>query len=221
MVFRNRRPAHFKYPKANQPEMTFLVSGMANLIQDFIDVLIIKMHVFGSEENFKQFIALILKLLMKNIGNLFFGVCHFALNIPLFFHNFIPFRSRSRRFFTAPAPAPTPSKPFWRLRLRLRLRPKCVGSGGSGSGSGSGSASLVLSQYLTQLWLVKRQILETQWFFKVTSPYQQNYLSYRHKTFTSVFIVQFCTEWGVLMHLGSIFKAFSAHRWCRVTPMTS
>ena len=33
--------------------MTFLVSGMANLIQDFIDVQIIKMDVFDSEENFK------------------------------------------------------------------------------------------------------------------------------------------------------------------------
>ena len=54
MVIRNRCPAYFKYMKANQHEMTFLVSGMANLIQDyFIDVQIIKMHVFGSEENFK------------------------------------------------------------------------------------------------------------------------------------------------------------------------
>ena len=53
MVIRNRCPAYFKYPKANQHEMTFLVSGMANLIQEFIDVQIIKMHVFGSEENFK------------------------------------------------------------------------------------------------------------------------------------------------------------------------
>ena len=29
MVIHNQYPAHFKYPKANQPEMTFLVSGMA------------------------------------------------------------------------------------------------------------------------------------------------------------------------------------------------
>ena len=42
MVIRKRCPAHFKYPKANQHEMTFLVSGMANLMQDFIDVQIIK-----------------------------------------------------------------------------------------------------------------------------------------------------------------------------------
>ena len=28
MLIRNRYPALFKYPKANQPEMTFLVSGM-------------------------------------------------------------------------------------------------------------------------------------------------------------------------------------------------
>ena len=60
----------------------------------------------------------------KNIGNLFFGVCYFALNIPLFFHKFHP--------FSEPEPPV-----FLRLRLRLRLRPKCVGSGGSGSGSAS------------------------------------------------------------------------------------
>ena len=77
MVIRNRCPAHFKHPKANQPEMTFLVSGMANLIQDFIDVLIIKMHVFGSEENFKQFIALILKLLMKKYRQFVFRCLSF------------------------------------------------------------------------------------------------------------------------------------------------
>ena len=71
------------------------------------------------------------------------AVFYFAVNIPLFFHNCIPFRSRSRPVFTAPAPAPAPSKPFRRLRLRLRLRPKCVGSGGSGS------ASLALSQVVT------------------------------------------------------------------------
>ena len=67
---------------------------------------------------------------------MFFGVCYFALNIPLFFHNFIPFRSRSRPFFygsgsgseqtvsAAPAPAPAPTKMcrLRRLRLRLRLR---------------------------------------------------------------------------------------------------
>ena len=52
MVICNRCPAHFKYPKANQHEMTFLVSGMANLIQDFIEVMIIKIHVFGIEYNF-------------------------------------------------------------------------------------------------------------------------------------------------------------------------
>ena len=54
MVICNRYPAHFKYPKANQPEMTFLVSGMdLTLMKDFFDVQIIKMHVSGMEENFK------------------------------------------------------------------------------------------------------------------------------------------------------------------------
>ena len=50
MVICNRYPAHFKYPKANQPEMTFLVSGIRpNLIKGFLDVQNIKMHVFGIE----------------------------------------------------------------------------------------------------------------------------------------------------------------------------
>ena len=97
------------------------------------------------------------KLFMKKYGqSVYSAVCYFAVNIPLFFHNSIPFLSRSR-FFTAPAPAP--SKPF--RRLRLRLRPKCVGSGGSGSGSASldlaplpsGSASLGSASWYTKFWL--------------------------------------------------------------------
>ena len=44
-----------------------------NLIKEFLDFWIIKMHVAGSEENLKYFIAFVLKLLMKNIYNLFFG----------------------------------------------------------------------------------------------------------------------------------------------------
>ena len=37
MVICNRYPAHFKYPKANQPEMTFLVSGMTKVgIPNFV-----------------------------------------------------------------------------------------------------------------------------------------------------------------------------------------
>ena len=103
------------------------------------------MHVSGNEENFKLFIALVLKLLIKNIGNLFVRLLVISL---LTFRNcpqLYPFSEpEPPRVFTAPAPAPAPSKPFRRLRLRLRLRPKYVGSGGSGSGSGSGSASLVL-----------------------------------------------------------------------------
>ena len=42
-----------------------------NLIKEFLDSWIIKMHVAGSDENFKYFIALVLKLLLKNIYNLF------------------------------------------------------------------------------------------------------------------------------------------------------
>ena len=66
------------------------------------------------------------------------AVCYFSVNIPLFFNNCIPFRSRSRPVFygsgsgsgsgqtvsAAPAPAPAPTKMcrLRRLRLRLRLR---------------------------------------------------------------------------------------------------
>ena len=102
------------------------------------------MHVSGSEENFKQFTALVLKLLMKNIGNLSVRLLVVSLLTFRYFSTIVSILGAGAApFFTAPAPAPAPSKPFRRLRLRLRLRPKCVGSGGSGSGSGSGSASLV------------------------------------------------------------------------------
>ena len=85
------------------------------------------MHISGSEDNFKLFIALFLKLLMKNIGTLF--VWLFVISL-LTFHSFhifpyffshifpqlYPFSEQEPpRFFTAPAP----SKPFRRLRLRI------------------------------------------------------------------------------------------------------
>ena len=69
---------------------------------------------------------------MKKDRQSVWAVCYFAVNIPLFFHNCIPFRIR---FFTAgsgsgseqtvsaaPAPAPTKMCRLRRLRLRLRLR---------------------------------------------------------------------------------------------------
>ena len=96
------------------------------------------MHVSGSEENFKQFTALVLKLLMKNIGNLSVRLFVVSLLTFSYFSTIVSILGAGAApFFTAPAPAPAPSKPFRRLRLRLRLRPKCVGSGGSGSGSAS------------------------------------------------------------------------------------
>ena len=131
MVIHNRHPAHLKYPKANQ---------RPNLIQNFLDVQIIKMHVSGSVENFKYFFALVLKLLMKNINNLFVRLFVISLLTFRYFSVIVSlFGAGAATIFTAPAP----SKPF--RRLRLRLRPKCVGSGGSGSGSGSGSASLAVT----------------------------------------------------------------------------
>ena len=83
------------------------------------------MLVAGSEENFKYFIALVLKLLMKSIDDLFVRL--FVITL-LTFSYFPPIIS----LFGAGA------APFLRLRLRLRLRANCFG----GSGSGSGSASL-------------------------------------------------------------------------------
>ena len=82
------------------------------------------MHVSGSEENFKyQIHCTCSKVIVKNIGNLIVRLLvFFAVNIPLFFHNCIPFRSRSRPVF---------------LRLRLRLRLRANRFGGSDSGSGS------------------------------------------------------------------------------------
>ena len=80
---------------------------------------IIKMHVSGSEENVMQFIALVLKLLMKKYRqSVRSAVCYFAVNIPLFFQNGIHFRRRSRPVF---------------LRLRLRLRANCFGGSDSSS----------------------------------------------------------------------------------------
>ena len=103
-------------------------------MKDFLDVQIIKMHLSGSEENFKQFTALVLKLLMKNIGNLFVRLFVVSLLTFRYFSTIVSILGAGAApFFTAPAPAP--SNPFRRLRLRLRLRPKCVSSGGSGSAS--------------------------------------------------------------------------------------
>ena len=96
------------------------------------------MHVSGSEENFKQFTVLVLKLLIKKYRqSVRSAVCCFALTVRYFSTIVSIFGAGATPFFTAPTPAPAPSKPF--RRLRLRLRPKCVGSGGSGSGSGSAS----------------------------------------------------------------------------------
>ena len=128
----NRHPAHLKYPKANQ---------RPSLINNFLDVQIIKMHVSGSAENFKYFFALVLKLLMKNISNLLVRLFVISLLTFRFFRYCISFRSRSRHDFygsgsgsgseqtvsAAPAPAPTKMCRLRRLRLRLRLRLRIPG----------------------------------------------------------------------------------------------
>ena len=67
------------------------------------------MHVFGSEENFKYFIALVLKLLMKNIGNLFVRRIVISLFTFRYFSTIVSlFGAGAAPFFTAPAPAPAP-----------------------------------------------------------------------------------------------------------------
>ena len=81
------------------------------------------MHVSGSEENFKQFIALVLKLLMTNIGNLFVRLFVISLLTFRYFSTIVSlFGAGAAPFFTAPAPAPAPTKMCRLRRLRLRLR---------------------------------------------------------------------------------------------------
>ena len=112
-----------------------------NLIKNFLDVQIIKMHVSGSEQNFKYFVALVLKLLIKNISNLFvrlFGISlltfrYFSVIVSLFgagaatfFYGSGSGSGSEQTVSAAPAPAPGPTKMcrlrrLW-LRLRLRLR---------------------------------------------------------------------------------------------------
>ena len=102
------------------------------------------MHVFGSEENFKYFIALVLKLLMKNISNLFVRLFVISLLTFRYFSVIVSiFGAGDAQFFygsgsgsgseqtvsAAPVPAPAPTKMFRlrRLRLRLRLRLRIPG----------------------------------------------------------------------------------------------
>ena len=85
------------------------------------------------------FIAIVLKLLMKNIGNLFFRLFVISLLTFLYFSTTVSlFGAGAALFFygsgsgsgsgqtvsAAPAPAPAPTKMcrLRRLRLRLRLR---------------------------------------------------------------------------------------------------
>ena len=117
------------------------------------------MHVAGSEENFKYFIALVLKVIDEKYIQSVFRLFVISLLTFSYFSPIISlFGAGAAPFFTAPAPAPAPSKLFRRLRLRLRLQPKCVGSGGSGSGSGSGSASLLKTLNSPPLTISQRNI---------------------------------------------------------------
>ena len=80
------------------------------------------MHVAGNEEDFKLFIALFVKLFMKNIANRFVWLFVISLLTFRYLSTIVSlFGAGAAPFFTAPAPAPAPSKPFRRLRLRLRI----------------------------------------------------------------------------------------------------
>ena len=129
------------------PRWRFWSVAWPNLIKDLLDVQIIKTHVSGSEK-----IQVIHCTCSKNIDEKYrqsvcSAVCYFAVNIPSFFHNCIPFRSRPV---------------FFRLRLRLRANR----FGGSGSGSGSGSASLQLKPTRS---LYSRLRKHTKWVKKCCS----------------------------------------------------
>ena len=105
------------------------------------------MHVSGSEEKIKyKFIALVLKLLIKNMGNLFVRLFVISLLTFLYFSTIVSlFGAGAALFFygsgsgsgsgqtvsAAPAPAPASTKTcrLRRLRLRLRLRLRIPGIG--------------------------------------------------------------------------------------------
>ena len=109
MVIRNRYPAHLNIRRRISPKWRFWSVAWPNQgfpwSSDNTKCMFLAVKKISSNS---LEVALVLKLLMKNTGNLFV-----------------------RLFVISPTPAP--SKPF----RRLRLRPKCVGSGGSGSGSAS------------------------------------------------------------------------------------
>ena len=89
------------------------------------------MHVSGSEENFKQFTALVLKLLMKNVHNLFVRLFAISLLTFRYFPQLCPFSE------------PEPKQAIGFLRLRLRLRAKNFGGSGSGSDQNVSAAAPV------------------------------------------------------------------------------
>ena len=133
MVIRNRYQAHFKYPKANQFEMTFLVSGITYTDKGIPGCSGHKNTCFwhGSRRKFQVFHCTCSKVIdekYRQFGCLLFR-CQHSVIYPQFYPISEPEPALTEPAFTAPAP----SKLF--RRLRLRLRPKCVGSGGSGSGS--------------------------------------------------------------------------------------
>ena len=92
------------------------------------------MHVFGSEENFKYFNALVLKLLMKKISNLFVRLFvislltfrYFSVIVFIFGAGAAPFfygsgsgSGSEQTVSAAPAPAPAPTKASLLLMIQL------------------------------------------------------------------------------------------------------
>ena len=116
------------------------------------------MHVAGGEENSKYFVALVLKLLMKNIDNLFVRLFVISLLTFSYFPQFYPFSE------------PEPPH-FLRLRLRLRLRANCFG----GSGPGSGSDQNVSAPAAPHPWEASFPFADIHAFFTRCPPTVRNW----------------------------------------------
>ena len=80
---------------------------------------------------------------------------------------------------------------------------------------------LVLGQYLTQLWQVTSQIFGNSMIFQIYESISAKLSIVAAWNLHQLVPRSILHRRGVLMHLGWIFRVYSAHRWCRVTPMTS
>ena len=125
-AFRNRCPAHLKYPEVESPRLRHI-----SVASDHVKCM------FLAVKKTKIFHFVVPKLLMINIDRMFarlFPVTSLLKFRYQILHSQFITRAGAALFLTAPTPAPSKT---WRFRLRLQFRAKCVGSG-----SCFGSASL-------------------------------------------------------------------------------